>query len=78
MELRDISGCSPSFVGECQIIYLGRQLVSNLEKFNKRFDNSNPNFSQLAAILKDLYGESMENINDYSLHLVIQYLKDIR
>eukprot|EP00919_Chromeraceae_sp_WS-2016_P018491 GHVR01043900.1.p1 GENE.GHVR01043900.1~~GHVR01043900.1.p1 ORF type:complete len:101 (-),score=11.90 GHVR01043900.1:2845-3147(-) len=32
MEMRNIYQCSPSFVGECQIVYLGN-LISKVDKF---------------------------------------------
>lgn len=35
MELRDIGNCSPSFVGKCHILYLGRHLVTPMERLTQ-------------------------------------------
>lgn len=32
MELRSIENCSPSFVGKCQIVYMGGSVVSRWDK----------------------------------------------
>jgi hypothetical protein len=43
MELRSIEQCSPSFVGKCQIVYMGCSVVSRRSKIKKAFEEDSRN-----------------------------------
>ena len=56
MELRSIDRCSPSFVGRCQIIYMGRKVVSKWNKLEKILPKSHHNYHVLKEVLTELMG----------------------
>jgi hypothetical protein len=62
MELRSLQGCSPSFVSNCQIIYMGDKVVSKWDKLLKILPSSHINYSFLKDIFQDLFAKNLENI----------------
>ena len=64
MELREVKGCSPSFVGSCQIVYVGNTLTKK-EKFFLR--SQAEECDMLMEPILQIFGDELENLPDHLL-----------
>lgn len=78
MEFRDIGKCSPSFVGKCQILYIGQTVVSKWEKFNRIYSKDNSNYRQICDTLQELFGKNLQNLPDITLNIIANLLKNYK
>ena len=52
MELRSLATASPSFVGSCQIVYIGEKAASKWDKFNSIINDEHPSYRALKETLE--------------------------
>ena len=75
MELRDISSSSPSFIGNCQILYLGQHIFSKKQKLSFIIGSNNQHFRIINDVFEQLFGKHLENITDHNLSTLANLIK---
>ena len=77
MELRSIEQCSPSFVGKCQIVYMGCSVVSRWDKVKKTLKEDNPNREAVMQVMGELYGKELENVSEDIFLQLLTFISSI-
>ena len=72
MELREVINCSPSFVGSCQIVYVGNTWTKK-EKFLVR--SMAENCDLIMEPVYQIFGDELEHLPDHLLEVMAELLK---
>ena len=71
IELRDVNQCSPSFVGSCQLVYIGKA-ISKREKFLFLSDGASV---LILEAMEQLFGPTFDQLKNEHVELLAQFLK---